>query len=112
MPRAEVGGKGWLGLGLLFVLYAFNIVDRHIVNVLAEPIKRELALTDAQVGFFTGFAIAGGAFYPASGAFPAGYRNQYYFADYGAWYAVAYADQDGTTFTYDWPAAYYYYYRD
>jgi glucose/arabinose dehydrogenase len=33
-------------------------------------------------GFFTGFAIAGGAFYPESGAFPAGYRDQYYFADY------------------------------
>ncbi len=33
-------------------------------------------------GFLTGFAIAGGAFYPASGPFPAGYRGQYYFADY------------------------------
>jgi len=33
-------------------------------------------------GFFKGFAIAGGAFYPATGAFPAGYRDQYYFADY------------------------------
>jgi glucose/arabinose dehydrogenase len=33
-------------------------------------------------GFFTGFAIAGGAFYPAAGAFPASYRDQYYFADY------------------------------
>jgi len=33
-------------------------------------------------GFFTGFAIAGGAFYPASGPFPASYRDQYYFADY------------------------------
>ena len=33
-------------------------------------------------GFFTGFAIAGGTFYPASGAFPAGYRDQYYFADF------------------------------
>ena len=30
----------------------------------------------------TGFAIAGGAFYPASGPFPAGYRDQYYFADF------------------------------
>ena len=35
-------------------------------------------------GFFTGFAIAGGAFYPAVGAFPAGYRDQYYFADFGS----------------------------
>ena len=33
-------------------------------------------------GFFKGFAIAGGSFYPATGPFPAGYRNQYYFADY------------------------------
>ena len=33
-------------------------------------------------GFFTGFAITGGAFYPAAGPFPAGYRDQYYFADF------------------------------
>ncbi len=33
-------------------------------------------------GFFTGFAIAGGAFYPDAAPFPAGYRNSYYFADY------------------------------
>ncbi len=33
-------------------------------------------------GFFKGFAIAGGAFYPATGPFPAGYRDQYYFADF------------------------------
>ena len=33
-------------------------------------------------GFFVGFAIAGGAFYPASGPFPAGYRGNYFFADY------------------------------
>jgi glucose/arabinose dehydrogenase len=33
-------------------------------------------------GFFVGFAIAGGAFYPTTGTFPAGYRGQYYFADY------------------------------
>lgn len=33
-------------------------------------------------GFFTGFAIAGGAFSPAAGPFPAGYRDQYYFADF------------------------------
>jgi glucose/arabinose dehydrogenase len=33
-------------------------------------------------GFFKGFAIAGGAFYPPTGPFPDGYRDQYYFADY------------------------------
>ena len=35
-------------------------------------------------GFFTGFAIAGGAFYPDSGPFPAAYRGQYYFADFAS----------------------------
>lgn len=33
-------------------------------------------------GFFTGSAIAGGAFYPDAAPFPVGYRNSYYFADY------------------------------
>lgn len=34
-------------------------------------------------GFFTGFAIAGGSFYPASGPFPASYLGNYFFADFG-----------------------------
>lgn len=34
-------------------------------------------------GFFTGFSIAGGAFYPATGGrFPAAYAGNYFFADY------------------------------
>ncbi len=36
-------------------------------------------------GFFFGYAIVGGAFYPSggfSGSFPSAYRNNYYFADY------------------------------
>ena len=33
-------------------------------------------------GFFTGFSIAGGAFYPATGNFPAPYRGNYFFADF------------------------------
>jgi glucose/arabinose dehydrogenase len=35
-------------------------------------------------GFFTGFAIAGGAFYPAGGGFPAAYHGNYFFADFGS----------------------------
>ena len=33
-------------------------------------------------GFFTGFAIAGGSFYPASGPFPTAYQGNYFFADF------------------------------
>lgn len=33
-------------------------------------------------GFLTGSAISGGAFYPAEGPYPDGYRSQYYFSDF------------------------------
>ncbi|UCH47213.1 MAG: PQQ-dependent sugar dehydrogenase [Betaproteobacteria bacterium] len=33
-------------------------------------------------GFFVGFSIAGGTFYPDAGPFPTNYRNSYYFADF------------------------------
>ncbi|MDO8252769.1 MAG: PQQ-dependent sugar dehydrogenase, partial [Rhodoferax sp.] len=33
-------------------------------------------------GFFTGFSIAGGTFYPTTGTFPAPYRGNYFFADF------------------------------
>lgn len=35
-------------------------------------------------GFFEGIAIAGGAFYPDAGPFPAAYRGSYFFADFGS----------------------------
>ena len=34
-------------------------------------------------GFLKGFCIAGGTFYPASGPFPAPYRKNYFFSEYG-----------------------------
>lgn len=36
---------------VLVILYVFNFLDRQIVNILAEPIKRDLALADCEVGF-------------------------------------------------------------
>lgn len=48
----------WYSLTLLFVMYVINIIDRHIINILVEPIKRDLALSDTQMGFLTGFAFA------------------------------------------------------
>ena len=33
-------------------------------------------------GFFVGFAVTGGAFYPDMGPFPAAYRGNYFFADF------------------------------
>ena len=41
-------------------------------------------------GFFVGFAIAGGTFYPDAAPFPVAYRNSYYFADYASQFVGRY----------------------
>ncbi|MFN4183472.1 MAG: spinster family MFS transporter [Hyphomonas sp.] len=45
-------------LWLLLIVNAFNFVDRQIVNILAEPIKNDLGLSDTQIGLMTGLAFA------------------------------------------------------
>lgn len=45
-------------MGLLLLIYVMNFVDRQVVNILAEPIKRELNLLDWQVGAMSGLAFA------------------------------------------------------
>lgn len=45
-------------LGVLLVVYIFNFIDRQILTILAEPIKRELGISDGALGFLTGTAFA------------------------------------------------------
>lgn len=45
-------------LGILLVVYIFNFLDRQIVNILAEPIKRDLSLSDTELGLLAGPAFA------------------------------------------------------
>ncbi|MGE0582888.1 MAG: spinster family MFS transporter [Steroidobacteraceae bacterium] len=45
-------------LALLVVVYTFNFIDRVIVGILAEPLKRDLALSDTQLGLMSGAAFA------------------------------------------------------
>jgi len=56
--------SNWV-LGLLAVVYAINFVDRQIISVLALDIKRDLGLTDADLGFLYGTAF--GVFYALFG---------------------------------------------
>ncbi|MEE8509280.1 MAG: MFS transporter [Myxococcota bacterium] len=52
-------------LGLLFVVYTFNFIDRQILSILLEDIKTELGVSDTAMGFLTGIAFA--AFYTVAG---------------------------------------------
>src|SRR3546814_276872 len=45
-------------LWILLIVYIFNFLDRQIVNILAEPIKADLKLSDTQLGLLAGPAFA------------------------------------------------------
>src|SRR5690606_7243906 len=51
-------GYSWYALGVLFLVYLVNFVDRQILSILANDIKADLALDDAQLGFLYGTAFA------------------------------------------------------
>ncbi|HVX88890.1 MAG TPA: MFS transporter [Gemmatimonadales bacterium] len=48
---AERGWYRWYALGLLAAINVLNYLDRNIIFALFEPIKRDLALTDTQLGW-------------------------------------------------------------
>lgn len=52
-----VASRRWI-LFVLVLVYVFNFVDRQILSILAERIKADLGLTDAQIGFLYGTAFA------------------------------------------------------
>jgi predicted MFS family arabinose efflux permease len=52
-------------LGLLFLVYAFNFIDRQILGILVPAIKADLHFTDTELGWLGGPAFA--IFYTALG---------------------------------------------
>nr|WP_310523254.1 MFS transporter [Polymorphobacter sp.] len=57
VPAERVTSERLL-LWTLLTVYIFNFLDRQIVTILAEPIKRDLGLSDTQLGLMTGLAFA------------------------------------------------------
>lgn len=49
---------GWYALLVLVLVYAVNFIDRQIISILAQDIKADLRLDDAQIGFLYGTAFA------------------------------------------------------
>ena len=58
-------GYSWYVLGVLVVVYILNFIDRQILAILAVDIKRDLGLTDGDLGFLGGAAF--GVFYALFG---------------------------------------------
>jgi MFS family permease len=55
----------WYVLGVLVLVYVLNFIDRQILSILAEDIKRDLGLSDGDLGFLYGTAF--GVFYALFG---------------------------------------------
>ena len=45
-------------VAILALAYTFNFLDRQILSLLAEPVRKELHLSDTQIGLLTGGAFA------------------------------------------------------
>jgi predicted MFS family arabinose efflux permease len=48
---------GWL-VAVLFLIQLFSIMDRLVLSVLGDDVKRDLGLSDSELGFLLGFAFA------------------------------------------------------
>lgn len=56
--RTETDAYARYVLAVLVVVYVFNFLDRQILSILAERIKADLGLSDAQMGYLYGTAFA------------------------------------------------------
>lgn len=58
-PTAAMATRGyrWYVVAVLFLVGVFNLMDRQILSILLEPIKRELGVSDTAMGMLTGFAF-------------------------------------------------------
>ena len=56
---------GWYVVAVLLIAYTLSFVDRTILTLLVEPIKRDLGLSDTQISLLHGLAFA--IFYTALG---------------------------------------------
>jgi len=51
-------GRDWWFILLLGAIYMVNFIDRMIISVVGEPIRREFGLSDLQLGIMGGVAFA------------------------------------------------------
>ena len=57
-PMHRVTGYAWYALAVFVLVYALNFIDRQVLSILAESVKKDFDLDDAQLGFLYGTAFA------------------------------------------------------
>lgn len=51
LTEGKASGYSWYVLSVLVIIYMLNFIDRQIISILANDIKADLGLTDADLGF-------------------------------------------------------------
>lgn len=57
-PAHRIGPRQWYLVGLLCLVYTVHTLDRTIISVAIEPIKREFGLADRTMGMIVGLGYA------------------------------------------------------
>jgi MFS family permease len=48
----------WYSVAVLMLLYIFSFIDRTTISLIVEPMKRDLQISDTQIGMLQGLAFA------------------------------------------------------
>jgi MFS family permease len=57
LPATASRGYLVVAVGLLFAITLMNYMDRFVMSILVEPVRREFTLTDTQAGLLTGLGF-------------------------------------------------------
>ena len=55
---AFAGAYAWYVVGVLTFAYMVAFIDRQILSLLVQPIRRDLGISDTQISLLAGFAFA------------------------------------------------------
>ena len=59
VPSArKQGAAAWRLLIIVVLIQVLNVMDRQVIQGVLEPIRHEFQLSDSQLGFLSGLAIA------------------------------------------------------
>ena len=92
-PGSTSRAQAHWALAVLTLVYAMNLIDRQIMGVLIEPVKKEFGASDTAMGFLTGLAFA--AFYSALAIPFARYADRANRRNFVAWCCMGWSVMTG-----------------
>jgi predicted MFS family arabinose efflux permease len=54
---SRVAPGGWYALLIMLLIFSCNFLDRSVLSLVAEPVRKEFGLSDSQLGVLNGFAF-------------------------------------------------------